>query len=273
MKNKKGILVFIVAAVMVLGVFGINKYYEKKRNDKEIKKTENSIAEFYEETERLIQENGYTYEEISALQDFQIVDKQYNNAVLERFNKIQGYLYISGLKHKNGGTQFDGGQGTDIMDVEDTNRKDSLVSQYDYDNERESFHHLIRYIILPARIVESSSLDSGNHSSKYYGHAFNFDIEINPKSLDYTCSNEEVSRIIKEQFENNYLESKDGNYFCEITTLNNDPTLGFELDTSKYQSINSKDIKKYIKLGILKYERESLTWDNVTEKYYQFVPK
>lgn len=57
-------------------------------------KTQNlKEAKYLEELNAFVTNKGYELSEIQQLKDFQIVDKEYDNEVLERFNKIQGYIY------------------------------------------------------------------------------------------------------------------------------------------------------------------------------------
>lgn len=51
------------------------------------------ISDYYDKVNQLVTDKGYTMEEISELKSNQEVKKPYDNEVLARFGKVQGYVY------------------------------------------------------------------------------------------------------------------------------------------------------------------------------------
>ena len=87
MQKFKKIFFVVIAMVLFVGCSSNGGKGTKFNN------VNNKVQAYYDKVNKMVADKGYTIEEISALTSGQEVDKAYDNEVLIRFGKIQGYLY------------------------------------------------------------------------------------------------------------------------------------------------------------------------------------
>lgn len=270
-KRLRKLLLSMVVVFTAITLSGCKAQNQKNANHQETSKS----AKYLEELNTFVTNKGYDFGEIQQLKDFQIVDKEYDNEVLERFNKIQGYIYHYTSHDKyfvegwvtNGPFYFTSIEKND--DYINGMRKYSPDSTDSYDE-----YGFSGYIILPCYYVPSDDI-KGN-----YGIQEN---DLTRKYIKkYGSCGEDYSRMsfkLNNDFdyaghyqEQGFIkEMKDFSFNYELVPSNLNGA--FE----KYYYLTDDTIEQYIKDGAIKenqrsendYKYSELQYDK--DLFYSFI--
>ena len=165
---KKSIFVLLLA--LCLGLTGCSSG-NNKTEESDNKVEDNTVNEdFINSTHQLIKDKGYSIEEIEGLKDFQFVDKVYDNEVLERYNKIQGYMYTEALYEEFFVEGWEEWYNETLLTVvPDEKILKSKKYYHEPDNKTEyKKYKLIGYIILPVVYNQDITHDKNGETIRHF---------------------------------------------------------------------------------------------------------
>lgn len=253
MKTKK----YLGILVLTLGVicFSFLVFNQTEKN-----KLKSEKEKFIKDTENLVLSKGYTLEDIQNLRDFQIVDKPYDNEVLERFNKVQGYIYEHYSILPSGLKIYSGNLNTSILSEEDSIRRLELETKYLSNGKAEYCSTLLKYIILPARITNFDDPNAKRKEiCKHFGHTMFSSSDLENKT------DIQLEETLNSQFNMSTI----GSYYTSLGWDDN-YDIDFQINLDNYQTIKKEDVDHYIKLGILKEDKNIHNDYNNDTIYYRF---
>ena len=171
-----------ISSVLVFGsIFGLTGCSGNNDKPEEIQTPTEDVLE------PVVPEKTPEELEIEQLQDFQVVDKDYNNEILESYNKIMGYEYTV----TRGADQH-----TEIWVISPDDQEGMARLQKDGDNYR-----LSRRLILPCCFINSEyvgrwlkkcPIEDGNKDKDYYMAVDDKYKYISDEDLDIIFEGEET---------------------------------------------------------------------------------